>query len=82
MTNILDEPGVEELISNFKDVTERMDAERSLRENFQALSAASEIRASILDALPANIALLDKDDVIIEVNQAWGRFVPRKYSYY
>lgn len=80
MTNMLDEPGVEGLISNFRDVTERMDAERSLRENFQALSAASEIRASILDALPANIALLDKDGVIIEVNQAWGRFAKENGS--
>ena len=31
-------------------------------------------QAAIINSLPAHIALLDKDGVILSVNQAWGRF--------
>jgi|GEM_PF-361666 len=61
-------------VTVFRDVTETIDAEEKLKESFEALQAASEMQTSILDALPANIALLDKDGFIVEVNQAWKNF--------
>jgi len=61
-------------VTVFRDVTETIDTEEKLKESIEALKAASEMQSSILDALPANIALLDKDGVIVEVNQAWKNF--------
>ena len=61
-------------VTVFRDVTEAIVAEEKLKESFEALQIASEMQSSILDALPANIALLDKDGVIVEVNQAWKNF--------
>jgi PAS domain S-box-containing protein len=49
------------------DVTERVRTARRLHE-------MAEQRAGILDALPANVALLDTDGVIVTVNQRWIRF--------
>ncbi|MDB5281349.1 MAG: domain S-box protein [Bacteroidota bacterium] len=56
------------------DVTERERVNEKLLENFHELEAATETQSSILDALPANIALLNKDGIIIEVNECWKTF--------
>lgn len=61
-------------VTVFRDVTETFTASEKLKESFDALQLASEMQSSILDALPANIALLDKDGVIVEVNQAWKNY--------
>ena len=37
-------------------------------------ASATEMQASMLDALPAHIALLDPDGVILTVNESWKRF--------
>jgi PAS domain S-box-containing protein len=49
-------------------------AEETLQNAFEALQKASQRQASILNALPANIALLDKEGRIIAVNEAWKKF--------
>ncbi len=49
------------------DVSERERVAESLR----ALSAQ---QASILDAMPAHVAVLDRDGVIVSVNRAWREF--------
>lgn len=38
------------------------------------LHQKTDMQAAILNALPAHIALLDAQGVIIEVNEAWCRF--------
>jgi PAS domain S-box-containing protein len=57
-----------------RDVTEVITANEKLKESFDKLQSSSEIRASILDALPANVALLDENGIIVEVNESWIRF--------
>ena len=55
------------LIGHCRDVTESKNAE--------AISRASEMfTRSILDSLPAHIAVINKDGVIISVNKAWENF--------
>lgn len=61
-------------VTVFRDVSEVIKAEEKLKESIEALKVATEMQASILDALPANIALLNKEGVIVEVNQAWKAF--------
>jgi PAS domain S-box-containing protein len=39
-----------------------------------ALQASNELRGAILDSLPASIAVLDREGIIIAVNDAWSRF--------
>ncbi|MES2703356.1 MAG: PAS domain S-box protein [Bacteroidota bacterium] len=56
------------------DITDAKKAEEELKESYAALSKALGVQTSILNALPAHIALLDKDGVIIEVNESWKRF--------
>lgn len=63
-----DENGkVTHLVGFCRDVTEMKENELALRRN------ESFVRA-ILDSLPAHIAVLDKNGVIIEVNRAWNNF--------
>lgn len=50
-----------------RDVTERNASERALQRFVQT-------QRGILDALPANIALLDEQGVILAVNEAWQTF--------
>lgn len=45
-----------------------------LKKSYDLLQAASEREAAIIDALPANIALLDGQGNIVAVNQAWKDF--------
>ena len=57
----------------------RIQADLALRQEYLSETlistrAVSEMQSSILDALPANIALLDKNGVIIDVNESWIRF--------
>ncbi|MEO8615330.1 MAG: PAS domain S-box protein [Luteolibacter sp.] len=50
-----------------RDITERKQAEASIRENQQ-------YRAAILDAIPAEIAVIDRQGNIVAVNAPWQRF--------
>ena len=59
------------------DITERVRAKEKLQESFNALQIASETQSSILDALPPNIALLDKGGFIVAVNEAWRKFAAK-----
>lgn len=54
-------------IGHCRDITESKDAENIIR--------ASEVfTRSILDSLPAHIAVIDKNGVIVSVNDAWESF--------
>lgn len=56
------------------DITERKLAEYELKKNQLELQHQSNILRAILDALPANLALLDNDGIIIAVNKRWEDF--------
>ena len=53
------------------DITALKQYEADLLKSYQELEVAAERQSAILDSLPAQIALLDKDGVIVAVNQAW-----------
>ena len=55
------------LVGSLQDNTERKQAEEARRK-------ATETQAAILDALPAHIALLDREGTILTVNESWRRF--------
>lgn len=65
--SLIDDPMVRGILVNSRDISERARAAEALR----TLAAQ---QAGILDALPANIALLDPHGSILAVNQAWKRF--------
>ena len=49
-------------------------AQETLRQSETDLRDAAAIQSSILNALPANIALLDEDGTILSVNESWRNF--------
>jgi PAS domain S-box-containing protein len=56
------------------DISYRKKAEDQLKESFEEKKSLAERMATIINTLPANIALLDKTGKIIEVNRAWQQF--------
>src|SRR6188474_1937033 len=48
VTNMLDEPGVNAIVANYRDITERKQAERALREHEQQLSSVYNTAADVL----------------------------------
>lgn len=56
------------------DITEKKNAEQELKRNFEEKQALAERMSTILNTLPANIALLDGKGFIREVNDAWRGF--------
>ena len=73
-TNLLQEPAVGGIVINFRDITERKEAEQRLQESINEIHAAAERQSAILNSLNAHIALLDSQGVIIKVNEAWEKF--------
>jgi PAS domain S-box-containing protein len=65
---------VEEIFYFGVDITEQVEARKTIQQSFELLQSASARQTAILNALPANIALLNKDGVIIAVNQAWQSY--------
>ncbi|QPK65178.1 PAS domain S-box protein [Methylomonas sp. LL1] len=70
----IDYQGRPAVIGQVLDISERKQAELSLRQN-QAFKHA------ILDSVSASIAVLDKQGVIIAVNQPWKRFAEENGLY-
>ncbi len=69
---------VEALARKLTVKTRELDeANRSLREEAESNRVLASVRTAILDALPAQIALLDREATVVCVNEAWRRFVPR-----
>ena len=56
-----------QLIGHCRDITENKETENMIR-------ASEMFTRSILDSLPAHIAVINKDGVIVSVNQAWENF--------
>jgi len=56
------------------DVSERKRVEQQLLESQRELKMQGDIKAVILDALPAHIALLDSRGCISQINRGWREF--------
>jgi PAS domain S-box-containing protein len=74
VTNLLHVPSVNGVVTNFRDVSERKKNEELLEKNHVELQQALDTQASILNALPPNIALLNEHGKILAVNQSWKKF--------
>ena len=65
--NLLDNPSVQAIVVNSRDITGRMQSQDALR-------ASERFADTILDTLPANLVVLDEQGRILKVNQAWRDF--------
>jgi PAS domain S-box-containing protein len=74
VTNLLLDSAVKAYVANYRDVTEKKKAEELLKKNFDEKQALAERVSAILNTLPANIALLDNNGFILDVNGAWKKF--------
>ena len=73
-TNMLQDANINAIVCNFRDVTERKEAEDEIAQNNIKLLEAAQTQASILDALPPNVVLVNEKAKIIAVNESWKRF--------
>ncbi len=73
-TNMLHEPGIEALVSNFRDISQKREAEIELQRNFSEMEAVYNEQSALLNTLPASIALLDNKGNIVKVNDEWIHF--------
>ncbi len=60
-----------------RDITQRRKAEELAKESFAEKKVFAERMSTILNTLPANIALLDKHGIIIDVNDSWRNFADK-----
>lgn len=67
-------PSKEGLSVFVRDITLSKRAEQKIKETFAENEELAARLSAILNTLPANIALLDNQGVIIDVNDAWSRF--------
>lgn len=61
-------------VAAYRDVTDRYNQAAALRDALTQLEAASAVQESIIEALPSRVALLDKNGIIVSVNEAWRQF--------
>ncbi len=65
-------------VGNFStNTTKQKHAEILMHKSFEELKAAAEKQSVILNALPANVLLLDKNGVVINVNDGWRKFIAK-----
>ena len=57
-----------------QDITERKMAEQRLKTSLVEKQSLAERLSAIINTLPANIALLDKNGIVMDVNDAWRNF--------
>lgn len=60
-----------------RDITERKKAEEALQRNFYEKQLLAQRLSTILNTLPAYIALLDENALVVDVNQSWREFADR-----
>lgn len=62
------------MVGAMLDITDRKKVEEQLKNSFNEKQALAERMSTIINTLPANIALLDAKGTIVEVNDAWRNF--------
>jgi len=73
ITNMLDEPGVNAMVSNFKDITERKEVEKILEFNLNNLNALINNTNDLLWSI-------DKDYNLITFNQPFYNAIYKRYN--
>lgn len=74
-TIVYDSRGIpESLIGNITDVTFRKEAQEQLVKSYELQKGYLELLTSLQNALPAYIAMLDKNGNIVAVNDSWGKY--------
>ncbi|MCF8244467.1 MAG: PAS domain S-box protein [Saprospiraceae bacterium] len=73
-TNMLHEPSIKAFVANYEDITETRALEFKLENTVHQLIEADERQSSILNSLGVNIAMLNSDGIIVEVNAEWRKF--------
>lgn len=63
------------------DITERKKNEAALRSSYIEKRMLAEKLTTILNTLPANIALLDENGTVVDVNQSWMEFAATNHWY-
>lgn len=63
------------------DITERKKNEAALRNSYIEKRMLAEKLTTMLNTLPANIALLDENGIIVDVNQSWMEFAATNHLY-
>ncbi len=66
--------GEERILAFFRTINDRKKAELLLQKSFEDLELITKEQNALLNTLPANIALLDKESNIIKVNKEWTKF--------
>lgn len=61
-------------VACLRDISARRNLELKIREAEREKLKAAAIQREILDVLPANVALLNEDGVVVSFNNAWHRF--------
>ena len=59
------------ILSLVQDITERKNAEEQIRKSFSEKQSLAERMSTIINTLPANIALLNDQGVIVDVSDSW-----------
>ncbi|MCX6199436.1 MAG: PAS domain S-box protein [Bacteroidetes bacterium] len=72
--NLFHNDSIKAFVVNYRDITERKQSEQSIISLNEELTIANQQQSSILNALPANITLLDRAGTIIAVNESWKKF--------
>jgi PAS domain S-box-containing protein len=78
VSNVYDVNGTAVVQCNIRNMAERKKAEEQLKTSYDEKQAQAERMSTILNALPANIALLDEKGFIINVNEGWKKFFDKK----
>lgn len=73
-TVVFSEGKPECFIGNITDITFRKHAQEELLESFDLQKGYMKLLTSIQNALPAHVAMLDKNGVIVTVNESWRQF--------
>jgi PAS domain S-box-containing protein len=78
-------PSTEGLSFFIRDITERRKSEKELMNSYAEKQLLADRLSTILNTLPAKVALLDEKGMIVEVNEAWSNstekngLIDRKY---
>jgi PAS domain S-box-containing protein len=67
VTNMLNEPGINALVSNFRDISGIKETERLLRKS-------NEFNQGVINSLRSHIAVISSSGNIVAANDAWIRF--------
>lgn len=75
LVSAMNQGGRQVFIGVTRDMTESVNVMRILRDSEQEQRRLAGLQATILEALPANIAMIDRDGQVLAANSAWESFV-------